>query len=75
MKHQSMFDTLMLPPLLGDPALAVIIKRELQFVPFYTAGTQPAPARIFIDRKGGASVRCAGWSPRPNGQSPPADRL
>src|SRR5580700_8758447 len=32
MKHQSMFDTLMLPPLLGDPA--VLIKRELQFVPF-----------------------------------------
>ena len=33
MKHQSMWDTLMLPPLLGDPA--VVVKRELLFVPIY----------------------------------------
>src|ERR1700684_1635088 len=33
MKHQSMWDTLMLPPLLGDPA--VVIKSELRWVPFY----------------------------------------
>ena len=50
MKHQSMWDTLILPPLLGDPA--VVIKRELQFVPFY--GWYAARAgSIFIDRKGG----------------------
>ena len=53
MKHQSMWDTLILPPLLGDPA--VVIKRELQFVPFY--GWYAARAgSIFIDRKGGASA-------------------
>ena len=53
MKHQSMWDTLMLPPLLGDPA--VVIKRELQFVPFY--GWYAARAgSIFIDRKGGAGA-------------------
>jgi len=51
MKHQSMWDTLILPPLLGDPA--VVIKRELLFVPFY--GWYAARAgSIFIDRKGGA---------------------
>ena len=53
MKHQSMWDTLMLPPLLGDPA--VVIKRELQYVPFY--GWYAARAgSIFIDRKGGAGA-------------------
>lgn len=53
MKHQSMWDTLMLPPLLGDPA--VVIKRELLFVPFY--GWYAARAgSIFIDRKGGAGA-------------------
>jgi 1-acyl-sn-glycerol-3-phosphate acyltransferase len=51
MKHQSMWDTLMLPVVLGDPA--VVIKRELLFVPFY--GWYAARAgSIFIDRKGGA---------------------
>jgi 1-acyl-sn-glycerol-3-phosphate acyltransferase len=53
MKHQSMWDTLILPPLLGDPA--VVIKRELLFVPFY--GWYAARAgSIFIDRKGGAGA-------------------
>jgi 1-acyl-sn-glycerol-3-phosphate acyltransferase len=51
MKHQSMWDTLVLPVVLGDPA--VVIKRELLFVPFY--GWYAARAgSIFIDRKGGA---------------------
>lgn len=53
MKHQSMYDTLMLPPLLGDPA--VVIKRELQFVPFYGWYASRAGS-IFIDRKGGAGA-------------------
>src|SRR5215469_8347793 len=53
MKHQSMYDTLMLPPLLGDPA--VVIKQELRNVPFY--GWYAARAgSIFIDRKGGAGA-------------------
>ena len=53
MKHQSMWDTLILPPLLGDPA--VVIKRELQFVPIY--GWYAARSgSIFIDRKGGAGA-------------------
>jgi 1-acyl-sn-glycerol-3-phosphate acyltransferase len=53
MKHQSMYDTLMLPPLLGDPA--VVIKRELQFVPFYGWYATRAGS-IFIDRKAGAGA-------------------
>jgi 1-acyl-sn-glycerol-3-phosphate acyltransferase len=53
MKHQSMWDTLMLPPLLGDPA--VVIKRELLFVPFYGWYASRAGS-IFIDRKGGAGA-------------------
>jgi 1-acyl-sn-glycerol-3-phosphate acyltransferase len=53
MKHQSMWDTLMLPVVLGDPA--VVIKRELLFVPFY--GWYAARAgSIFVDRKGGAGA-------------------
>jgi 1-acyl-sn-glycerol-3-phosphate acyltransferase len=52
-KHQSTWDTLMLPPLLGDPA--VVIKRELQFVPFYGWYATRAGS-IFIDRKGGAAA-------------------
>jgi 1-acyl-sn-glycerol-3-phosphate acyltransferase len=53
MKHQSAWDTLMLPPLLGDPA--VVVKRELQYMPFY--GWYAARAgSIFIDRKGGAGA-------------------
>jgi 1-acyl-sn-glycerol-3-phosphate acyltransferase len=53
MKHQSMWDTLVLPPLLGDPA--VVIKRELLFVPFYGWYAYRAGS-IFIDRKGGAAA-------------------
>lgn len=53
MKHQSAWDTLMLPVVLGDPA--VVIKRELLFVPFY--GWYAARAgSIFIDRKGGGGA-------------------
>jgi 1-acyl-sn-glycerol-3-phosphate acyltransferase len=53
MKHQSAWDTLMLPPLLIDPA--VVIKRELQYVPFYGWYATRAGS-IFIDRKGGAGA-------------------
>jgi len=53
MKHQSMWDTLILPPLLGDPA--VVIKRELQYVPIYGWYATRAGS-IFIDRKGGAGA-------------------
>jgi 1-acyl-sn-glycerol-3-phosphate acyltransferase len=53
MKHQSMWDTLILPPLLGDPA--VVIKRELQYVPFYGWYATRAGS-IFVDRKGGAGA-------------------
>jgi 1-acyl-sn-glycerol-3-phosphate acyltransferase len=53
MKHQSAWDTLMLPPLLGDPA--VVVKRELQYVPFYGWYATRAGS-IFIDRKGGAGA-------------------
>jgi 1-acyl-sn-glycerol-3-phosphate acyltransferase len=53
MKHQSMWDTLILPPLLGDPA--VVIKRELLYVPFYGWYASRAGS-IFIDRKGGAGA-------------------
>jgi len=53
MKHQSMWDTLILPPLLGDPA--VVIKRELQFVPLY-GWYATRSGSIFIDRKGGAGA-------------------
>jgi 1-acyl-sn-glycerol-3-phosphate acyltransferase len=53
MKHQSAWDTLILPPFLGDPA--VVVKRELQFVPFYGWYARRAGS-IFIDRKGGAGA-------------------
>jgi 1-acyl-sn-glycerol-3-phosphate acyltransferase len=53
MKHQSAWDALILPVELGDPA--VVIKRELLFVPFY--GWYAARAgSILIDRKGGAAA-------------------
>lgn len=53
MKHQSMWDTLMLPVVFDDPA--VVIKRELLLVPFY--GWYAARAgSIFVDRKGGAGA-------------------
>lgn len=51
MKHQSAWDTLILPIVLGDPA--VVLKRELLLVPFY--GWYAARAgSIAIDRRGGA---------------------
>ena len=50
---QAVLAALKLPPLLGDPA--VVIKRELQYVPFY--GWYAARAgSIFIDRKGGGAA-------------------
>jgi 1-acyl-sn-glycerol-3-phosphate acyltransferase len=53
MKHQSAWDTLVLPVLLGDPA--VVIKQELLWVPFY--GWYAARAgSIAIDRRGGAGA-------------------
>jgi 1-acyl-sn-glycerol-3-phosphate acyltransferase len=53
MKHQSAWDTLILPVVLGDPA--VVLKRELLFVPFY--GWYAARAgSIAIDRRGGAAA-------------------
>jgi 1-acyl-sn-glycerol-3-phosphate acyltransferase len=53
MKHQSAWDTLILPVVLGDPA--VVVKRELLFVPFY--GWYAARAgSIAIDRRGGAGA-------------------
>jgi len=53
MKHQSAWDTLILPVLLGDPA--VVIKRELLWVPFYGWYAGRAGA-IPIDRRGGAGA-------------------
>jgi len=53
MKHQSTWDTLILPIVLGDPAC--VLKRELLFVPFF--GWYAARAgSIAIDRKAGASA-------------------
>ncbi|HEV2100535.1 MAG TPA: lysophospholipid acyltransferase family protein [Stellaceae bacterium] len=53
MKHQSAWDALILPAVLGDPA--VIIKRELLLLPFY--GWYAARAgSILIDRNAGASA-------------------
>lgn len=53
MKHQSAWDTLIMPVLLGDPA--VVIKRELKRVPFYGWYASRAGS-IFVDRKGGAAA-------------------
>ena len=53
MKHQSAWDTLILPVVLDD--FAVVVKRELLFVPFY--GWYAARAgSIAIDRRGGAGA-------------------
>ncbi len=53
MKHQSAWDTLILMVVLGDPA--VVLKRELLWVPFY--GWYAARAgSIAIDRGGGAAA-------------------
>jgi len=53
MKHQSAWDTLILPILLGDPA--VVIKRELLWLPFYGWYASRAGS-IAIDRRGGAGA-------------------
>ena len=53
MKHQSAWDTLVLPVLLGDPA--VVIKQELLWVPFYGWYANRAGS-IAIDRRGGAGA-------------------
>jgi 1-acyl-sn-glycerol-3-phosphate acyltransferase len=52
-KHQSAWDTLALPVLFGD--IAVVIKRELLFVPLYGWYVRRAGA-IAVDRRGGASA-------------------
>jgi 1-acyl-sn-glycerol-3-phosphate acyltransferase len=53
MKHQSAWDTLILPVALGDPA--IVLKRELLLVPFF--GWYAARAgSIAIDRKAGAGA-------------------
>jgi 1-acyl-sn-glycerol-3-phosphate acyltransferase len=53
MKHQSAWDTLILPVILDD--FAVVVKRELLCVPFY--GWYAARAgSIAIDRRGGAGA-------------------
>jgi 1-acyl-sn-glycerol-3-phosphate acyltransferase len=53
MKHQSAWDTLILPVALGDPA--IVLKRELLLLPFY--GWYAARAgSIPIDRKAGAGA-------------------
>jgi 1-acyl-sn-glycerol-3-phosphate acyltransferase len=53
MKHQSAWDALILPIVLGDPA--VVIKRELLFLPFYGWYAVRAGS-IAIDRRGGAGA-------------------
>jgi 1-acyl-sn-glycerol-3-phosphate acyltransferase len=53
MKHQSAWDTLILPVVLGDPA--IVLKRELLRLPFY--GWYAARAgSIAVDRAAGASA-------------------
>ncbi|HEU0071804.1 MAG TPA: lysophospholipid acyltransferase family protein [Alphaproteobacteria bacterium] len=52
-KHQSAWDTLMLPVLLGDPV--VVLKRELFWIPFYGWYAKRA-GMVAIDRKGGAKA-------------------
>jgi 1-acyl-sn-glycerol-3-phosphate acyltransferase len=53
MKHQSAWDTLILPVLLGDPA--IVVKRELLMVPFYGWYAHRAGS-IAIDRAAGAAA-------------------
>jgi 1-acyl-sn-glycerol-3-phosphate acyltransferase len=53
MKHQSAWDTLILPVVLGDPA--IVLKRELLWVPFYGWYASRAGS-IAIDRGGHAAA-------------------
>jgi 1-acyl-sn-glycerol-3-phosphate acyltransferase len=53
MKHQSAWDALILPVVLGDPA--VVLKRELLLLPFYGWYAVRAGS-IAIDRKAGAGA-------------------
>jgi 1-acyl-sn-glycerol-3-phosphate acyltransferase len=53
MKHQSAWDALILPVVLGDPA--VVVKRELLLLPFYGWYAVHAGS-IAIDRKAGAGA-------------------
>ena len=53
MKHQSTWDTLILPVVLADPA--IVLKRELVFLPLYGWYAARAGA-IAIDRKAGAAA-------------------
>jgi 1-acyl-sn-glycerol-3-phosphate acyltransferase len=53
MKHQSAWDTLVLPVVLGDPA--IVIKRELLLVPFYGWYAHRAGS-IAIDRTAGPAA-------------------
>jgi 1-acyl-sn-glycerol-3-phosphate acyltransferase len=53
MKHQSAWDALILPVLLGDPA--AVVKRELLLLPFYGWYAVRAGS-IAIDRKAGAGA-------------------
>jgi 1-acyl-sn-glycerol-3-phosphate acyltransferase len=53
MKHQSAWDTLILPVVLGDPA--PVLKRELLLLPFYGWFAARAGS-IAIDRKAGAGA-------------------
>jgi 1-acyl-sn-glycerol-3-phosphate acyltransferase len=53
MKHQSAWDALILPIVLGDPA--VVIKSELLWLPFYGWYAGRAGS-IAVDRRGGAGA-------------------
>jgi 1-acyl-sn-glycerol-3-phosphate acyltransferase len=53
MKHQSAWDTLILPVVLGDPA--VVLKRELLWIPFYGWYARRAGS-IATARRGGAGA-------------------
>ena len=53
MKHQSTWDTLILPVVLADPA--IVLKRELVFLPVYGCYAARAGS-IAIDRKAGAAA-------------------
>ena len=53
MKHQSAWDTLILQALFGDPA--VVIKRELLWIPFYGWYARRAGS-IPVDRRGGTAA-------------------